>query len=327
MLMTAIISTILAATTALTPEPGISYGVSGSFGGMMGNTPVYAGGCNFPFDDPISVPASSKTFYQGIYNALTHERIGNLPVKTAYGASAQTSRGLVMAGGSTADCWLLSAESELSALPSLPATVDNAYACAINDTVYIAGGNYDGQASNRLLALNITAPDSGWIELAPMPGLPRVQPVMAASNGKLYVWGGFFNSPDVKEVHTEGLCYDPASNAWSALPAPAPGVTLSGGSAATLADGRIVACGGVNRQIFLDAITCQAADYLLHPAEWYQFNPNLYIFHPATLAWTALARPELARAGAAVAVSPEGVLLMGGELKPRVRTPRTVIIL
>ncbi len=325
--MTAIISTILVAATALTPEPGISYGVSGSFGGMMGNTPIYAGGCNFPFEDPISVPASSKTFYQGIYNALTHERLGDLPVKTAYGASAQTSRGLVMAGGSTADCWLLTANGELISLPNLPAVVDNAYACAVNDTVYIAGGNYAGQASNRLLALDVAHPERGWVELTPMPGLPRVQPVMAASNGRLYVWGGFFNSADVKEVHTEGLSFDPATNAWSPLPAPAQGVTLSGGSAATLPDGRIAACGGVNRQIFLDAITCQAADYLLHPAEWYQFNPNLYIFDPATLTWSAQARPELARAGAAVAVSPQGVLLMGGELKPRVRTPRTVTIL
>ena len=143
------------AAAALAAEPGIDYGVSGAFGGMMGDVPVFAGGCNFPFEDPISVPASAKTFYCGIYNGLTGERIGSLPVKTAYGASAQTPQGLVMAGGSTADAWLLKADGTLADLPKMPNVIDNAYGAAIGNTVYIAGGNIDGSPSRCLVSLDL----------------------------------------------------------------------------------------------------------------------------------------------------------------------------
>ena len=42
-----------------------------------------------------------------------------------------------------------------------------------------------------------------------MPGSPRVQPVVAASDGKLYVFGGFAGRTPKAEptVSTDGLCY------------------------------------------------------------------------------------------------------------------------
>lgn len=319
---------MILAAAALVAEPGIEYGVSGSFGGMMGDVPVYAGGCNFPFENPISVPASSKTFYCGIYNGLTGERVGSLPVKTAYGASAQTPKGLVMAGGSTTDAWLLTADGKLHDLPQLPKTLDNGYGAAIGNTVYIVGGNIAGEPSRGLVSLDLDNLDEGWKLVSVMPGLPRVQPVMAAAGDKLYIWGGFYGG-DPKTVHTSGLCYDPATDTWTDMPEPAPGVTLSGGVAVTLDPNRIVCTGGVNRQIFLDAITCQAPDYLEHPIEWYKFNGKTYIFHPLDHTWHCLgnSKPERARAGATTATLPNGtILLMGGELKPRVRTPHPATI-
>lgn len=321
------IKTMILAVAALVAEPGIEYGVSGSFGGMMGDIPVFAGGCNFPFEDPISVPASSKTFYCGIYNGLTGERVGSLPVKTAYGASAQTPKGLVMAGGSTKNAWLLTADGKLHDLPHLPKTLDNAYGAAIGNVVYIAGGNLDGEPSCGLLCLDLDNLKEGWQMISMMPGLPRVQPVMAAAGNKLYVWGGFYGG-EPKTVHTSGLCYDTAANEWTEMPEPASGVTLSGGVAVTLDHNRIVCAGGVNRRIFLDAITNQAPDYLEHPVEWYRFNGKTYIFHPCDQTWIALDyNPDRARAGAATALLPNGtILLMGGELKPRVRTPRPAVL-
>lgn len=322
-----ILEMILAASVTLSPEPGIEHGVSGAFGGMMGDIPVFAGGCNFPFDDPVSVPASSKTFYCGIYNGLTGQRIASLPVKTAYGASAQTDMGLVMAGGSTRDAWLLTSDGKLRDLPKLPQTVDNAYGAAIGNRVYIAGGNIDGKPSRGLISLDLNNVREGWKLVSVMPGLPRVQPVMASAGGKLYIWGGFY-AGDPKTVHTTGLCYDPANDSWAELPEPAPGVTLSGGVAVTADPNRIVCTGGVNRQIFLDAITDQAPDYLEHPIEWYKFNGKTYIFHPLDGTWNALdPKPQQARAGASTALLPDGsILLMGGELKPRVRTPQPAIL-
>lgn len=318
---------MILAAAALAAEPGVEYGVSGSFGGMMGEVPVYAGGCNFPFEDPISVPASAKRFYCGIYNGLTGERIGSLPVETAYGASAQTDKGLVMAGGSTRDAWLLKADGTLATLPSLPHKVDNAYGAAIGNTVYIAGGNLDGEPSRGVLRLDLDRSKEGWKLVAVMPGLPRVQPVMAAAGGRLYIWGGFYGG-DPKTVHTDGLCYDPQTDSWCELPEPAPGVTLSGGVAVALDSEHIACTGGVNRQIFLDAITAQAPDYLEHPSEWYKFNGKTYIFHPLDGTWSVIDYlADRARAGAATALLPDGtVLLMGGEKKPRVRNPRPAVM-
>lgn len=311
------------ASAALRPEAGVQYGVSGAFGGMMGSVPVIAGGCNFPFDDPIGVPPQAKRFYRGIYNGQTGQMIAELPIETAYGASAQTSKGLVMAGGSTPQCWLLTPRGELRNLPPLPLIIDNGYGAALGNVVYICGGNQGGKPSTALWRLNLDDLTSGWQKVSEMPGRPRVQPVMAAADGKLYIWGGFV--PDKpKDVLCSGLCYDPATDSWVEVEAPEEGVTLSGGVAVTLPDGRIMLTGGVNRDIFLAAIISQAPDYLFHPAKWYKFNGRTYYYNPVDGSWEQDDyKAERARAGASAALLPDGsVLLMGGEEKPRVRNPK-----
>ena len=165
-----------------------------------------------------------------------------------------------------------------------------------------------------------------------MPGNPRVQPVMAAADGKLWLWGGFAGRHDGKEPSLElaGLVYDPAKDKWSEIQGPATPegekVATGGGAAATLSDGRIAVAGGVNKDIFLDALKNQAPDYLLHPIAWYRFNPRIFIFDPASGKWTA-GNPDAmnARAGASmIAGDNNDLYLFGGELKPRIRTPRTL---
>ena len=85
----------------------------------------------------------------------------------------------------------------------------------------------------------------------------------------------------------------------------------------TLPDGRVVAMGGVNKDVFLEALRNQASDYLSHPVEWYRFNGRVMVFDPAAQTWTVAADD----AGAAAAVTPDSeILLIGGELKPRIRT-------
>ena len=116
--------------------------------------------------------------------------------------------------------------------------------------------------------------------------------------------------------------------------------------AVTTADGKIICTGGVNKDVFLAAIRKQPADYLHHPAEWYRFNGRVCIFTPTDGKWhVGEHNPNYARAGAACAMMPDGTiaplpsfnagfansrliqktggtaLLMGGELKPRIRTP------
>lgn len=329
--------------SALQPEEGIDAGVSAPFCGMADGHFIVAGGCNFPIH-PMS-PDAKKRYYRGIYMMTDNnrwEKIGNLPETTAYGATASVAGGLVMIGGdngksATNLVRLLQIQGRkptITNLPALPGTLDNMAAAAIGNTVYVAGGNYNTVPSTRLFALDLDAPDPAWQELAPMPGNPRVQPVMAASGRKLYLWGGFagkhLDHPATLEL--DGLCYDPASGKWSALPAPVTTdgeeVSLGGGVAVTLPSGTIATIGGVNKDVFLEALRNQAPDYLSHEPSWYRFNDRLLIFDPATSRWHDLGSQRgAARAGAAAAADSKGqIYITGGEVKPRIRTSETMII-
>ena len=332
--------------TGCEPEPGIELGVSAAFGGVSGGWVVRAGGCNFP-ENALEAD-SKKRYYRGIYvlnpNAPQGEwrHVGNLPECIAYGASATTRQGVVMVGGvangaSSAEARIVSMSRKgrlrIDRLPSLPFALDNTYACADGDMVWVCGGNAGGEPSNVMLCLNLKKKKQGWKRLADFPGNSRVQPVVAASGGKIYMWGGFapkgMNRPAT--LDTDGYCYDPSDCSWRAVPGPhdatGDAVSLGGGVAVTLRDGRIAAAGGVNRRIFLSALQSQPADYLQHPAEWYKFNPTVYIFDPKEGTWSvAASSADFARAGAAAALCGDTLLLLGGELKPRIRTPRTAAV-
>lgn len=327
--------------TAADPDEGIDEGVSATYYGTLPDGRILvAGGCNFP-GDPMS-PNAVKRFYRGIYvgdpesDKLTFERIGWLPEAAAYGISASTEAGIVIAGGTNSQgnlksTILIRPDGTTEPLPDMPVTVDNAYAAAIGRKVYVAGGNADGKPSNQLLCLDLDEPGKGWKTLRPFPGPARVQPVLAASDGKLYMFGGFAGRTPESEptLSTDGYCYDPRKNKWSeaiAGPEDPEGnpLSLGGGCAVTLSDGSIACLGGVNAGIFLSALQAQPADYLSHPVEWYRFNNSLVIYNPARKEWTtSVSTPDIARAGASATVTKDNeIIVTGGELKPRIRTTR-----
>lgn len=323
-------------------ERGIERGVSAAYAGMAGAQPVMAGGCNFPQKDPLAADAVKK-FYQGVYAAtpadggLKWKKVAELPHPAAYGVSAPTAQGLFIAGGLSPEGPLRDAmminvgtdgKATVMPLSPAPADIDNAYGASDGMTVYVVGGNVGGKPSNRVWAYSVA--DDSWTEIAPMPGNPRVQPVAAVSGGKLYVWGGFAGRHDGIEPTLElgGLCYDPATGRWNEV-AGAENLNgeklgLGGGVALPLPDGRIIAAGGVNPEVFLAALTAQPADYLMHDPSWYRFNKSVVIYNPATDSWAEAATDsEAARAGASLIDGGDGSLyLLGGEIKPRIRTPR-----
>ncbi len=324
-------------------ENGYGRGVSAAYAGRMPDgTVIVAGGCNFPCDDPFA-PGAQKKFYKGIYTidpaSLELTRVGSLPVAAAYGATVSVPAGIVFIGGTAdsgnlTDCTLIKSDITAETLPSLPKSIDNMAAAAIGNNVYVAGGNVDGKPSNELYVLDLSNLSKGWKKLRSMPGNPRVQPVMAAADGKLYLWGGFAGRHDGHEpsLELDGLVYDPAKNKWNEVEGPAlpDGTKISTGGAAatTITDGRIAVAGGVNKDVFLAALVNQAPDYLNHPIAWYNFNSRILVFDPKTGKWS-VGQPDAmnARAGAAmVAGDSNNFYLFGGELKPRIRTPRTLNI-
>lgn len=340
-------------------EPGYSLGVSACYAGQIGDYLVVAGGCNFPED------GKPKKYYAGVYAArmdratLQWRLVGFLPEAAAYGATIASGDSLLFIGGNNNEHALAAVYSVrlssagtdvlINRLADLPATADNMAVALVGNDVFVVGGNQDGKPSNAVLryklgansvnqgsnSVNQGANSTSSADLR-IPGAPRVQPVAVAYNDKLYVWGGFYADGEQSKVHTDGYVYDINAKEWGALSAPrsADGeeMTLSGGIA--WADGnRLYATGGVNRTIFLDAISgryecVKKDDYLKQPIDWYKFSGNLYVFDAVAGQWltTTFANQALARAGAQAVPTPLGVYYIGGELKPALRTPQIVII-
>lgn len=347
-------------------EPGYSLGVSACYAGQIGDYLVVAGGCNFP------EAGKPKKYYAGVYAAridratLQWRLVGFLPEAAAYGATVACGDSLLFIGGNNTEHALAAVYSvrlnsagtnvSINRLADLPATADNMAVALAGNDVFVVGGNQNGKPSNAVLryklgsnsvnqASNTIAQGSNSVNQATnstsavdlrIPGAPRVQPVAAAYNNRLYVWGGFYADGEQSKVHTDGYVYDVNTKEWGALSAPrsADGeeMTLSGGIA--WADGnRLYATGGVNRTIFLDAISgryecVEKDDYLKQSIDWYKFSGNLYVFDAVAGQWltTTFANRALARAGAQVVPTTLGVYYIGGELKPALRTPEIVII-
>lgn len=333
-------------------EPGYSLGVSACYAGQIGDYLVVAGGCNFP------EAGKPKKYYAGVYAAridratLQWRLVGFLPEAAAYGATVASGDSLLFIGGNNTEHALAAVYSvrlnsagtdvSINRLADLPATADNMAVALVGNDVFVVGGNQNGKPSNAVLryklganSVNQASNSTSAVDLR-IPGAPRVQSVAAAYDNRLYVWGGFYADGEQSKVHTDGYVYDVNAKEWGALSAPrsADGeeMTLSGGIA--WADGnRLYATGGVNRTIFLDAISgryecVEKNDYLKQPIDWYRFSGNLYVFDAVAGQWltTTFANQALARAGAQVVPTTLGVYYIGGELKPALRTPEIVII-
>lgn len=333
--------------TAPDAEKGIEKGISAMYGASLEAGIVVAGGCNFPADDPIA-PTATKQYYKGIYifNPENPEsgwkKVAELPEASAYGATFARGNEMIVIGGTTDKGNMTDIVSVLfgstgkkphvSVIGKLPFSIDNCGFSSAMGKGYLVGGNINGTPTNRVVVYDLA--EGTLAELPPMPGNPRVQPTVAIAAGKLLVWGGFAGKHDGKEATLElgGLAYDFSSGKWSEVAGPTDAngepVSVGGGCAASFAGGKVLVCGGVNKDVFLSALRNQDPDYLQHPVEWYRFNPDILLFEAFSGQWSVLGESKLcARAGALLLnCGPESALLFGGELKPRVRTPQSVIV-
>ncbi len=327
-------------------ESGYELGVSACYVATANNHILLTGGCNFP--ETPAAEGGAKRYYKGIYVSPTDAplqwaQVGELPESSAYGVSLQQGNSLIIAGGMNNEgalnsVYMLTPKAngcEIKDLPSLPCTVDNAAGAVSGNRLYVVGGNADGKASARVFMLDMTTLEKGWSELKAFPGNGRVQPVCAATSEALYVWGGFTPKSEgiAAKVHCDGMKHDFATETWSPLPEVTDEsgnpLTLSGGTA--IADGtKIFVAGGVNREIFEDAISgtyrcIPQKEYLLQPAAWYQFNHRLMCYDTVTGSWSVVMKDHaFARAGAILTKDGNTLFYTGGELKPGIRTPEIV---
>lgn len=328
-----------------TEEQGFDKGVSACYCGVINGYLYIAGGCNFP-DKPVA-EGGKKRFYKAIYAAklnaegdrLEWETVGQMPQPAAYGVSVTYENSLIFVGGNNETGGLTTAirlrptatGMQQEALPSLPHALDNMAGAVVGHILYVVGGNCEGVATQKVWSLDLkdTAKE-GWKEEPSIPGIARVQPIAAALEGGLLgVWGGFAPKTDSKaaQLAMNGASYNAGCGTWTALPVPTDAIgeeVFTGGSAAitTLQKG-VVVVGGVNKDVFLAAINKLPEGYLLHEPEWYRFNSRVLCYRDGT--WTQLLQhPSVARAGCALAYWDGWVYVVGGELKPGIRTPEIV---
>ena len=328
-----------------TEEQGFDKGVSACYCGVINGYLYIAGGCNFP-DKPVA-EGGKKRFYKAIYAAklnaegdrLEWKTVGQMPQPAAYGVSVTYENSLILVGGNNETGGLTTAirlhptatGMQQEALPSLPHALDNMAGAVVGHILYVVGGNCEGVATQKVWSLDLkdTAKE-GWKEEPSIPGIARVQPIAAALEGGLLgVWGGFAPKTDSKaaQLAMNGASYNAGCGTWTALPVPTDALgeeVFTGGSTAIATPQKgVVVVGGVNKDVFLAAINKLPEGYLLHEPEWYRFNNRVLCYRDGT--WTQLLQhPSVARAGCALAYWDGWVYVVGGELKPGIRTPEIV---
>ena len=328
-----------------TEEQGFDKGVSACYCGVINGYLYIAGGCNFP-DKPVA-KGGKKRFYKAIYAAklnagsdrLEWKTIGQMPQPAAYGVSVTYENSLIFVGGNNETGGLTTAirlrptatGMQQEALPSLPHALDNMAGAVVGHILYVVGGNCEGVATQKVWSLDLkNTAKEGWKEEPSIPGIARVQPIAAALAGDLLgVWGGFAPKTDSKaaQLAMNGASYNAGCGTWTALPVPTDALgeeVFTGGATAIATPQKgVVVVGGVNKDVFLAAINKLPEGYLLHEPEWYRFNSRVLCYRDGT--WTQLLQhPSVARAGCALAYWDGWVYVVGGELKPGIRTPEIV---
>ncbi len=317
-------------------------GVAGAFSSFSERGKVFvAGGCNFPEKGPAD--GGKKVFYDtiwelqlGIPDAKWMISEHKLPEPIAYGASC-----FCWLGGENSQKKLSIVFSPFGGVndskTSLPVAMDNA---AASETT-IAGGNVNGVPANKAFSFCKTSEGNSvnfeWKELPDFPGSPRAQPVcgfVKTPRGRAFALIGGFSFDKEKStaiVDCAGVIYYPKEKKWEHIPALPPDVSKAGlvGSAAMEYEGGLLIVGGVNAEIFKNALEKPEADYLRHEPEWYKFNADVIFLSfdkDGNAVWEKFGSvPELARAGAALTPIGKGdFIYVCGELKPGFRSTKCV---
>lgn len=245
---------------------------------------------------------------------------------------------------------------QIDSLPSLPEPRSGMGTALVGSRLYLVGGAVGGTLSTSVISLDLEHTEEGWRTEPPYPGAARLKVLATATKdrtGKPYL----FAHTVFSQVGTDnplavdmGLyTFDPATSVWHTLSGVDYRLALDGNSFggghiySDPEDGSITLVGGVHMDRFLPALQreqhmrmaqrfgdedylvrlrAEVKDYLLQPAEWYQFAPVLFM---TTVNGSASLTLEPSRHyakadGALVEIAPGRWILLGGEIKPGVRT-------
>lgn len=344
--------------------PGKSYaqqkGLASPFAGSTEGAVIVAGGCNFP-DKPVR-DGGNKVFHKDIFvlppTARKWITAGALPEGMAYGASVSIPDGLLCIGGNNADgisnkSFVLAWHNqriEQTDYPDLPFPLTLCSAAVYNNVVYLAGSRTSDRNANFFFRLNLNNKGKAgfqWEILPDFPGAIRNNPIVVVQSGKVYLLGGFTPSTESLPAKTSetGLAYNPETSSWKETSKVSldgnTTIALQGASALPIADDRILVIGGVNRELFEDAVhqeyigakahtkeekerfAAWKKAYYSHDVQWYRFNREILIYHTKTNTWSCVGiYPFPPPAGAAIVPYADGWLVINGEMCPGIRSEK-----
>lgn len=311
--------------------PWIDVGVSAPLCEVLNGQLIIAGGANFPTTP--AVEGGTKRLHNHVFiqegQSWTHTC--KIPTPLAYGGSFVIDNNLYIIGGNngnspTADVNVLSRVNdwfEINRATSLPMAVEQFGYAFHNHTIYVAGGMTQDGGSRAAFAGKVNKAKIEWTTLPSLPE-PLVQPIAFVADGRLYVWGGF--NPESKEIFTTGWRLDEENAQWEPVGEPQDNAPFVGSSVVSLSDGRTVVIGGVDKEIFswgLSATGDEKYRYMTMDPKAYKFNQNIRIYDPSTESWTIAGKTAcLALAGAGLTCDGNSIYIIGGEIKPGVRTPK-----
>ncbi len=322
----------------VSPAQPMDKAVSGHYAGWIKGELATYGGCNFP--DVPCADGGRKVYYP-----------------QAYGASVQVPGGVVYLGGmnetaSLCECLYINAtDGTQTPIPSLPKALDN-FAAAYHDGILVvAGGQTNGVPNNEIYTLPFPCEGKNWSRAATLPDKCRLQPCATVQNTAagyaFFVFGGYQPQTESQaaKVHTDGVYISfaelkkgtAATTQWKRTSPALAWVdnvaddkreqrinAIVGSTCSAMGYSHVLFFGGVDHDIFLDAITGkQDSLYLRHTPEWYKFRNDVLTYHTITDSWGTLPGDSLlARAGACLTteVGGKGWSYSGGELMPGVRS-------
>lgn len=207
-------------------------------------------------------------------------------------------------------------------------------AAKVGSTVYVGLGT----AGSAWYALDTSKPGAQWKAMAAFPDQQRDNANAVAIDANVYVFAGQgkANPADKKLIMFDTVWkYDTVANTWSKVLTRSPMGGLAAG--VTTLDGQnILFFGGVNKGIFdgyfadyfVAAATNKAmqdevdARYFEQRPEDYLFTAQVLSYNPAKNQWRNLGiDPNPVTIGTGVAVNGNKVTLIGGEIKPGLRSP------
>jgi N-acetylneuraminic acid mutarotase len=129
------------------------------------------------------------------------------PVKGSSKGFGNSIVGIVASYDTEADKWMTHPEL------TLPEGRDHSGGMVVDDVFYVVGGRVGNHLNNRktVFALNLTAPNRKWVEMAPLP-YARGGVAATVTGGKIYVFGGEGNANSPNGTFSDVGIFDIARN-------------------------------------------------------------------------------------------------------------------